>query len=248
VLALVSGTAWFLSGVKRNQRLGEPGLIVVNEPTFNPEGRLIQTNSVFLPRDVPGYASVEVAITDAEADWLPEDTVYGRREYKSNDHFRALCSVVLMGMDRTSIHKPQYCLTGQGWLIEKSETAVVDIPKPHPYDLNVMKLTASKQVEDKSGRALQVKGIYVYWFVADGQLTHQHGERMWWMARDMVLTGVLQRWAYVTYFSVCLPGQEEATYIRLKELIAASVPEFQLASGPPLNAPTTVSLGPEPIQ
>jgi hypothetical protein len=43
-----------------------------------------------------------------------------------------------------------------------------------------------------------------------------------------VTTGILQRWAYVTFFSACAPGQEENTYERLKNLIAASVPEFQL--------------------
>jgi hypothetical protein len=41
-------------------------------------------------------------------------------------------------------------------------------------------------------------------------------------------TGVLQRWAYVTCFSVCQPGQEEATFNRMKEFLAAAVPEFQL--------------------
>ena len=41
-------------------------------------------------------------------------------------------------------------------------------------------------------------------------------------------TGVLQRWAYVSYFSVCEPGQEDATFARMEKLIAASVPAFQL--------------------
>jgi len=39
---------------------------------------------------------------------------------------------------------------------------------------------------------------------------------------------VLQRWAYVSYFTACLPGQEDATFARMKALITASVPEIQL--------------------
>ena len=74
------------------------------------------------------------------------------------------------------------------------------------------------------------RGIYVYWFVADRELTADHLQRMWWMARDLIRQGTLQRWAYVACFSVCLPGQEEATYQRMKEFIAASVPEFQLTT------------------
>jgi hypothetical protein len=58
---------------------------------------------------------------------------------------------------------------------------------------------------------------------------------MWWMARDLFRTGILQRWASISYFAACAPGQEEATFKRIKQLIAASVPEFQLvprATGP----------------
>ena len=75
-------------------------------------------------------------------------------------------------------------------------------------------------------------GVFVYWFVADGELTAQHRQRMWWMARDLLTRGVLQRWAYVSCFSACPPGQEEATYARMREWIAAAVPQFQRAAGP----------------
>jgi len=51
------------------------------------------------------------------------------------------------------------------------------------------------------------------------------------MARDLVRTGTLQRWAYVSCFSMCYPGQEQATYGRVKELITAAVPAFQLTTG-----------------
>jgi hypothetical protein len=55
---------------------------------------------------------------------------------------------------------------------------------------------------------------------------------MWWMARDLVRQGVLQRWAYVAYLTVCQPGQEEMAFNRLKQTITATVPEFQLTAGP----------------
>ncbi|MFO1500850.1 MAG: hypothetical protein U1G07_21095 [Verrucomicrobiota bacterium] len=136
----------------------------------------------------------------------------------------------MMGTDRT-IHKPQFCLDSQGWRIDKTETDLIPMARPHPYDLRVMKLTTTGQGMDKQGRPMKLRGLYVYWFVAEDHLTPYHGERMWWMAKEMIRSGVLQRWAYVSYFTACLPGQEEAVYARVKELIAASVPEFQLAAG-----------------
>jgi hypothetical protein len=43
---------------------------------------------------------------------------------------------------------------------------------------------------------------------------------------------VLQRWAYVACISPCAPGQEDATFARMKKFIAAAVPEFQLTPPP----------------
>ncbi len=98
--------------------------------------------------------------------------------------------------------------------------------RPRPYDLPVTKLTLSP---GKPGTMDGLHGVYVYWFVADHEYTREHWQRMWWMAKDLLQTGVLQRWAYITYFAVCAPGQEDATFERLSKMIAASVPEFQLA-------------------
>jgi hypothetical protein len=84
-----------------------------------------------------------------------------------------------------------------------------------------------------------LKGVYVFWFVADGdEYTARHWQRMWWMARDLLRTGVLQRWAMISYFTVCTPGQEEAAFDRLKKFIAASAPEFQLVPRPIGQTPT----------
>jgi hypothetical protein len=74
--------------------------------------------------------------------------------------------------------------------------------------------------------------VFVYWFVAENQLTANHRQMLWWMGRDLLRTGVLQRWGYVTYFAVCAPGQEEATFLRMSQLISAAVPEFQLTPAP----------------
>lgn len=231
-LGLMGLAAGVLSVMGASHRLGKPGLKLVEEPTYMTNGVVARHQSVSLPVEVLDYTSESVGLSPVEVDWLPQDTLFGRREYHGKDGFRALASVVLMGTDRTSIHKPQFCLDGQGWRIDSTETVSIPIQRPHPYDLQVMKLTSSKVFQDVSGQPIKARGVYVYWFVADDQLTPHHGERMWWMARDLIRTGVLQRWAYVSYFSICPPGLEDACFARMADLIAASVPEFQLAAGP----------------
>jgi hypothetical protein len=233
VLGLIAGTAQLLRRVGASHRLGSPGLRLVNEPTLIAEGGVAQPESVFLPANVLDLVSRAEPVSRKEVDWLPKDTLFGRRLYQAKDGFAALASVVLMGTDRTSIHQPQYCLTSQQWQIDKTETVSIPISRPYPYELKVIKLTASK-AGVLEGRPVVSRGLYLYWFVADNQLTPYHGERMWWMARDLIRTGVLKRWAYVTYFTVCWPGQDDVYFSRMKELVARSVPEFQLAAGAPV--------------
>jgi len=37
-----------------------------------------------------------------------------------------------MGSDRSTIHKPQFCLKGQGWTIDDSKSFETTIPMQHP--------------------------------------------------------------------------------------------------------------------
>jgi hypothetical protein len=245
-LAMIGTTAGFLMYWKSNQRLGKPGVKVGATPLYDEKGKTIATESVLLPDTVAGYGSRLLPVTSAELNTLPKDTTYGKRLYEHRDGFQVQTSVVLMGTDRTSIHKPQFCLTGQGWSIDKSELTSVKVDSPMPYELPVMKLTTAIQVKDKSGKPITVRGIYVYWFVADDRLTAEHGERMISMAKTLASRAVLERWAYVSFFAKCWPGQEEATYDRIQNLITASVPEFQLAAGEPPPSETAAIVSEKP--
>lgn len=234
-LGLTATGAAVVGWLKSNQRLGKPGLKTEPIPGDN---RL----NVMLPAHVLNYDSKWIEVDPVVTNTLPKDTSYGQRAYVAPDGFSLLANVVLMGADRTSIHKPQFCLTSQGWTIDKSELTRIPIAEPHRYELPVMKLTTTKQVV-LQGQPVTVRGVYVYWFVADRALTAEHWERMWWMARHIVHTGELQRWAYVTAFAVCEPGQEDAVYARMKDFIAAAVPQFQLVEG----APPTVAAAPSSL-
>lgn len=236
-LLLIGGAAGILSNVRSHQRLGAPG--VVTQP-ISGTNRL----HVVLPESVLDYTSEEVAVDEMTYSTLPKDTSFGNRHYKAPDGFVTALSVVLMGRDRTSLHKPQFCLAGQGYSIDQAASAAdsIAIQKPCRYDLPVVKLVSTKQVT-ADGQNQIVRGVYVYWYIADDQLSASVSglERMWSMARRLLSTGVLQRWAYVSCFSVCVPGQEQATYERMKKFIAAAVPEFQLV--PPVLQASAAGTG-----
>jgi hypothetical protein len=221
-LILIAGTAGALTWLRTHQALGRPGL----KTEAIPGSVQVKIN---LPERVLDFTSTNVPEPELVLSYLPPDTSYAERFYTAPDGFRVQNTIVLMGADRTSIHKPDYCLPGQGWVIK--DKSVVNIPMAGApgYQLPVAKWVLSNSFQTADGQKQQVSGIYVFWLVADGEETPDNYQRMWWQARDLLRTGVLQRWAYVSYFSICAPGQEAATFERMKNFIAHSVPEYQFS-------------------
>jgi len=222
-LALMAAAAGVLVQLKSTHKLGAPGVKTRPMPgTDNLE--------VLLPEQVPGYQSVAVPEAQIVLDKLPKDSSYGQRVYTANDgKFQAQVNVVLMGTDRSSIHKPQICLTGQGWACDNQATRpeMVRLEKPFPYDLEVNKYVATRQMV-LDGHMQTIRGLYVYWYVDGTHHTAKQWEWMtWWMPQDLILHGLLERWAYISIFSVCAPGGEEQAFGQIKKLMANLVPQFQ---------------------
>jgi hypothetical protein len=220
VLALLAVTAGILSRYRGEQRLGRPG--VKTRPL--PGGYL----EVPLPEQVLNFTSQEIPPNQVTLDTLPKDTSFGQRIYRSPDGLGIQLSVVLMGADRTSLHKPQICLPGQGFSIDRTEVVRIPVPRPQPYELGVIKLSMTRQ-PDAAGMGGGA-AVGLYWFVADGVVSADASalQRMWLSSRHLFRTGELQRWAYVICYAPCLADGEEKTYERMREFLAAAVPEFQL--------------------
>jgi exosortase len=240
VLAVAAAAAGFLATQHSRQKLGEPGVRIEAQPMYSIESvtstnqpKIVRESRVYLPPQVLDFRSQLMPVPAITVAALPADTLYGHRIYAQSNGLALDTQVVLMGADRSSIHKPQYCLNGGGYEIVTEEHTTVPVTRPHSYDLPVMKLKIRREVRE--GDAIRYEaGVFVYWFVADGELTAQHQQRMWWMARDMLKTGVLQRWAYVICWAPCLPGAEDATFEQMKEFIAEAVPEIHThAPAPP---------------
>ena len=243
-LLLMLGTGAFLGTHHLRQKLSPPGVKLEPVPTWCSGNTnkgippfIANTNSVFLPPAVLGLTSAVVNLDWSVYDYLPRDTTYGTRAYRGPDTDYLQLGVVLMRSDRTSLHQPEYCLTGAGFQIAKSEVMTVRVDRPYPYDLPVNRLMLRGKLPDgQSDRRIDVSAVFFYWFVSDDEITTSHAARMWAMARDMWDTGILKRWAYVRCFALCLPGDEERLSQQMLKFISASVPEFQLVTGPPLSA------------
>src|ERR1700690_3545377 len=111
-LVLMAGTAGALIWLRSHQKLGRPGLKATPIP-----GSVMM--KLALPERVLDFTSTNVPESDVELGYFPKDTSYVRRFYETPDGFGASATVILMGADRTSIHRPEYCLLGQGWSVDE---------------------------------------------------------------------------------------------------------------------------------
>jgi len=220
-LALIAAGAALLVRLKHHPQLGLPGIV----GTPIPGSDLMKID---LPAGVLDFTSTNVPEPKVVLDYLPKDTSYTERIYTAPDGFRVQGTIVLMGTDRTSIHNADYCLAGTGY--NEREKSMTNIPVAGLLSgqLQVSRWDLRGVFQQTEGPKMNLNGVYVFWFVANGDETPSHLEMMKKLAIHLLTTGVMQRWAYVSYFSECQPGQEDATFDRMKKLIAASVPKFQL--------------------
>ena len=235
-LVFMAVTALVLARTQSGHRLGKPGLRLASVAIPDDAGGTAATESIFLPERILDYRSEILPITRLELGWLPRDTTYGRRLYTGADGYQVQVSGVLMGTDRTSIHKPEFCLPGQGFQIRRRSPREILIERPHRYALPVTRIDALREIRKPDGTVIRHAGVFVYWFLSDTRLSNDHFQRMWWLALDLVRTGELQRWGYLSCLAPCLPGQEDAAYARVEALIRELVPEIQTTTGPALAA------------
>lgn len=224
--AMMAASACVLARNGQQRTLTPPGVKLGPVPIFDEKGRPISSTSVILPDNLVDMRGTTLPITAIEAAMLPRDTTFGRRLYTNDDDFQTEVTVVLMGLDRASIHRPQWCLEGVGWRIMSTEEVEMPMTRPYPYLLPVNRMFLSR---DRDGK--EEAGVYVYWYASKNSVTAKQLGRLWSTTWKALTTGARERWAYISYFAECPPGMEAVTFARMEKVIAESTPEFQLVAG-----------------
>ncbi len=220
-LVMMAGTAGALTWLRANQKLGTPGIKATAIP-----GQVKM--DITLPERVLNFTSTNLPEPKEVLGYLPADTSYAERVYFKPDGSWIQSTAILMGTDRTSIHRPEYCMPGQGWNIDDKKIVSIPIQDNPPYQLEAAQWNVSRVIKQPDGQEVKQYGLYVFWYVANNEQTANHDKMLEWMTLDLFRTGALQRWAYISYFSLCAPGQEDARFEQMKRLITVQVPEFEL--------------------
>ncbi len=189
------------------------------------------------PVGLPGFIGTEwigqsVDVTAVERAVLPADTGYARRNYLflGDRRQQVFFSIVLSGQDRTSIHRPELCLVGQGWTITnraRHEFAVGGGVVP------VTLLTVEHAVVGAPAGSVPVRSLLAYWFVGGGGLEPTHFGMQMRDAYDRLRYLRADRWAYGLVQTVVINRDEATALARMQEVLAGVWPEIRCEARKP---------------
>ncbi len=223
VVVLAVGEMVFLRQVASAPARGGVGVVLAAD-AINPVG-------------LPAFLGTEwigrrAEVSTVEREILPPDTGYSRKQYVAvaDPRRQVFLSIVLSGRDRTSIHRPELCLVGQGWTI--ADTA------PHRFAVEgrlsaavpATLLRVRREVQTPAaggkprGKAV-VPQLVAYWFVGGDEVVATHWERLWRDAWNRVARGRADRWAYVLMQTDAADG-EIAGLARMQAVLDATLPVF----------------------
>jgi EpsI family protein len=185
-----------------------PEIVYAWKPTLPGVADTIQTTVPFLPEKIGVWQGVDAEVTPAERKILPPDTGFARKFFTNDKGQQVYCSLVLEGKDVSSIHRPEYCLQGQGWKLQGAPHLKITVPGAGGKAFSASQLIGSQEVTVPGQR---VKGrqemVFAYWFVSESSVTGSHGWRILLTTLDRLFRSRNHRWAY---FLLAVPVQPPA--------------------------------------
>lgn len=240
LLALLAGTSFSLAITVDSSTSDEAGISTMlpdqvgewvgDQIRFchNPQHQAIYTVSQLKDIHVcPDCGGPLDSMTLIEKQMLPADTVIVKKRYNHPDKRTILCTIVMSGKERASIHRPERCLVGQG--SEIASTHVLEVPLEGRKPMDVRVLDMLRHVRTQGGKPHAFGSYYAYWFVGKDRETSSHYARMFWMAADRVLYNKSHRWAYIAFSGNRDLNDADGHYLdEIKEFTSLAYPQMVL--------------------
>jgi EpsI family protein len=189
VVAILGGAILLTALTSNVSGVSEPGIRLVDGQPF-----LVEKVGDWEGSPLQG-------LTEAERKILPADTEGVRRVYTDKDGNEVYCSVILEGSDVTSIHRPELCLTGQGWKFDRERVESIPVKGTPRGVLRMTCIDARRTIKLPQGSPTETRAEFAYWFVGKGRLTPYHWQRILLTTKDRVLLNRNVRWAYFLIYA-----------------------------------------------
>jgi exosortase len=175
-------------------------------------------------------------VTEVERTLLPKDTEFARDNYTDFRGHDVFFSVELSGVQQFTVHRPEICLVGQGWVIDGHQDIPLALDSGHT--LTVRNLLLHRQRIDALGQSHLLRAYHMYWYVTDGAATPSYLGRDWITVRDRIFQNRDHRWAYIAVMSAVTKPQrsdgldDEQTIGMLGDFIRRILPSVQKSEMP----------------
>jgi exosortase len=174
------------------------------------------------------WAGQAAEVTMVEREILPPDTGFSRKNYVSLHDRRqqVFLSIVLSGRDRSSIHRPEICLVGQGWTIAGRFERTFAWPGGAASSIPATVLRIEREITTAAGAKVRVPALFAYWFVGADRVVASNTERVLFTSLDRLRHLRAHRWAYVVAQTLAPDGDAPAL-ARIQAVLDGTLPAFQ---------------------
>lgn len=183
-----------------------------------------------LGTELDGWSGVKTQESEKERLLLADDTVFSKGLYNHINPFTYAkeepsisVSIVYSGSDlNNSIHRPERCLPSQGHVNLICQDS--DIPLDDGRTLTFRKINSQLPIDKNPKNSLRY--IHYYVFVSNNFVTNSHLTRTLRDIYDRIVTGRVQRWAYIqigTHWGGSTDITEEQADSLLRALISKLV-------------------------
>lgn len=158
-------------------------------------------------------ATTEIPIQPRVKFGLPPETEFISRIYVPKDappdnlFNRIDLTVVISSKDRRSIHRAEYCLKAQGWIMHSQRPLKIKCQAVPDGVLTVQSIVMHKPILDQRDRPFTLQLVVFYWYAAlPDRLTSSMYKRLTTMFYDRLIRGTSYRWSYVLVSKLVPPN------------------------------------------
>ena len=201
VISLLTVGACYATKV--SNRLSDPGL------------------TMSLPESMGEFRGKDIGMSSQEKQAFDEGVEMARSVYMAPDGRQFMCTLVLSGPIKRSLHRPEVCLPGQGWKVDKSEVVTVTAPDGRTQDVTMLHLFRDYE-DPNTGQRVRARSFDIYWYVGKDVATPSYTSHVILSHRDSVFRNINHRWGMASVFA-SLPPVPLGTVDPLAGIAAASM-------------------------
>jgi exosortase len=155
--------------------------------------------SLQLPLKVANYEGQVINMTAQERNILDEGVELARTFYRAPNAPAVMATVIVGGPGKRTLHRPEVCLPGQGWIIATSDVLPLRVGEGREVEGTLLRLFRDTEAAD--GQRMRVRALNLYWYVgSDGSTRSDYYGHIAKGYQDAILRNLNHRWSMVSVF------------------------------------------------